>query len=240
MKHIVKQKEPPSFTAWKAKANDDWQPTYSDLRNPEKRDVLQALLQEQGHICCYCGMRLTARDPSMSNDQESETNDQTSAQDGCHIEHLKPQSQYPEFALDYDNMLASCQAEDTKNPRLPLRCGQKKANWYDPTLMVSPLMPDCETFFRYTGSGEILPSDDPSKHEVAKTTIQELGLDITRLNSLRKRAIATIDEQIIGTSEEDIVNSALDLISTYDIHDPAGMFSPFCFVVVSYLKANYL
>ncbi|NEP57986.1 MAG: TIGR02646 family protein [Symploca sp. SIO2G7] len=70
--------------------------------------------------------------------------------DSCHIEHLKPQEKFPQLALDYNNLLASCQAERSKNPPPPLRCGYKKDNWYDEKLFVSPLQPDCESFFRYT------------------------------------------------------------------------------------------
>ena len=36
MKHIIKRAEPKEFQEWKAKANADWQPTYDDLRDPEK------------------------------------------------------------------------------------------------------------------------------------------------------------------------------------------------------------
>ena len=42
------------------------------LQNPEKRELHEALIQEQGDICCYCGMRIT--------------------RESSHIEHLKPQS----------------------------------------------------------------------------------------------------------------------------------------------------
>ena len=55
MKFIVKHEEPASFTAWKDLVNEDWQPSYDALRNPEKKAVHQALITEQGGICCYCG-----------------------------------------------------------------------------------------------------------------------------------------------------------------------------------------
>jgi hypothetical protein len=36
MKYIKKGSEPKELTEWKGLANDNWQPSYNDLRNPEK------------------------------------------------------------------------------------------------------------------------------------------------------------------------------------------------------------
>ncbi|MBC6424384.1 MAG: hypothetical protein GDA38_25045 [Hormoscilla sp. SP12CHS1] len=60
MKYIKKGEEPESLTAWKALANEDWTPSYDLLSGREKTDVYNTLLQKQGFICCYCGMRITA------------------------------------------------------------------------------------------------------------------------------------------------------------------------------------
>jgi hypothetical protein len=48
MRYINKGEEPESFTTWKALANEDWTPTYDDLRGQEKTDLYNALLREQG------------------------------------------------------------------------------------------------------------------------------------------------------------------------------------------------
>jgi len=55
MKRVIKGAEPASFTDWKGSANDNWSPTYPTLQNPQKRELLEALLLEQGSFCCYCG-----------------------------------------------------------------------------------------------------------------------------------------------------------------------------------------
>jgi hypothetical protein len=57
MKYIIKNSEPIEFGKWKALANDNWKPTYSDLRGNEKTDVHISLMEEQGYICCYCESR---------------------------------------------------------------------------------------------------------------------------------------------------------------------------------------
>lgn len=129
MKHIVKQEEPQEFSKWRATANDNWQPTYNDLSGPIKQSVKQALMAEQGYLCCYCERRLIDND--------------------SHIEHFKPQNDPQVDPLDYANLLCSCQSRIAKgNPR---HCGNLKNGWFDEQLLISPLSADCAGRFAYTG-----------------------------------------------------------------------------------------
>ena len=48
MKYIPKEDEPKDFTDWKAQENDNWQPSYSDLRGDIKNTVTESLMTEQG------------------------------------------------------------------------------------------------------------------------------------------------------------------------------------------------
>ncbi|MBD0346070.1 MAG: TIGR02646 family protein, partial [Coleofasciculus sp. Co-bin14] len=204
MRYINKGKEPESLTKWKALANEDWTPTYDGLCGQEKTDLYNALLREQGFICCYCGMRIS-RENSDIDEDTSET-----GKDTCHIEHLKPQSVYPELALEYKNLLASCQAERDTVPRPPVRCGYKKGDWYDNHQMVSPLDENCANFFRYSASGEILPTDELDKQEAAKTSIEKLGLDIEKLRLMRSAPIDGALLAIEGLTDEEIQIFAQD------------------------------
>ncbi|MGI0491887.1 retron system putative HNH endonuclease [Alkalinema pantanalense CENA528] len=220
MRFIQKQPEPAAFTLWKQQANADWQPTWDNFQKPEKAIVHQALIAEQGHICCYCGQRIT---PANS-----------------HIEHFQPRQRYLELHLDYTNLLASCpgypEAEipQPKQRHRPLQefCGQQKGAWYDPQRTVSPLKADCSTYFRYTASGEILPTQDASKKDAAQTTIEKLGLNHTKLNNLREAAIegALVDLEALTT--EDIQK----LIEGYDRPDQSGQYIPFCTAVIYTLQ----
>jgi hypothetical protein len=45
MKHVAKGASPIDFEDWKAKANEDWQPCYDALQNPEKRKLHGEVLQ---------------------------------------------------------------------------------------------------------------------------------------------------------------------------------------------------
>jgi len=197
MKHIVKDRDTPEFDEWKASANDDWQPTYEDLRDPEKKEVKDSLIKEQGYICCYCERRLT--------------------DDGSHIEHFNPRSNNTVNPLDYTNMLCSCQNQLEQGE--PRHCGHLKGNWFDSQLLVSPLDSDCEGHFAYTADGEIQPAR--KSDDAARMTIEKLGLNINKLSALRKKAIEPfLDENL---SEREFSQ----FVSGYLRKDTGGMFGEF-------------
>ncbi|MCU7814974.1 MAG: TIGR02646 family protein [Candidatus Thiodiazotropha sp. (ex Rostrolucina anterorostrata)] len=165
MKQIQKQQEPQLFTEWKAQANDDWQPDFGDLGGDEKQAVKQALMREQGEICCYCERRLT--------------------DDDSHIEHFRPQSDPDVDSLDFGNMLCSCQNRLQRGE--PRHCGNSKSAWFDKILLISPLDAGCESRFAYNGDGHIKPKLDADG--AASETIRRLALDIPKLRALRAAAI---------------------------------------------------
>ncbi|KEO82444.1 retron system putative HNH endonuclease [Tumebacillus flagellatus] len=167
MKYIQKRTEPQEFVDWKTDFpswNDGRAANYDDLQNPLKNQVKQSLIEEQGKICCYCGMRIDARN--------------------THIEHLKPQQHCtPEESVDYHNIVASCEGENKK-----VHCGHNKHNWHDEALFVSPLHENCAAHFVYTYDGKILPCEDSELVPKARETIFQLGLDSEKLNALRRVA----------------------------------------------------
>lgn len=165
MKHIVKDRNTPSFDEWMVLASEDWKPIYVDLRDPEKKEVKESLMKEQGYICCYCERRLTDED--------------------SHIEHFNPQSNEPGATLDYSNMLCSCQDQLKKGE--PRHCGVSKDNWFDEGLLISPLDSNCGGRFAYTADGKIQPANEFDN--AATMTIEKLKLDIGILNDFRKKAI---------------------------------------------------
>ena len=204
MKYIRKREEPEEFTNWKNLENDDWQPNWdNNFQAPQKPIVHEALLGEQGFICCYCGMRIT--------------------RETSHIEHLKPRSIYPHLALDYTNLMASCQGESEVPPPHPLHCGHKKFDWYDEQLMVSPLEANCEDFFRYLGSGDILSIEDSDRQAAAEITIEKLGLNIPKLIRMRAEAIDGILQATEGLTNEEIQQLA-DGLAQPDVN---GQYTPF-------------
>jgi len=197
MKHIAKDQNTPDFDEWKASANYDCQPTYEDLSITTKKEVKYSLMKEQGYICCYCERRLT--------------------DDGSHIEHFNPQSNNAVNPLDYANMLCSCQNQLEQGE--PRHCGHLKGDWFDNQLLVSPLDPDCEGHFAYTADGKIQPAE--KSDDAARMTIEKLGLNVNKLNALRKKAIEPfLDENL---SEQDFSQ----FVSGYLRKNTGGMFGEF-------------
>ena len=168
MKQVFKGSEPASFTQWKAAINEEWVPTYPTLQNPEKRDLHNSLLLEQGFFCCYCGREIDAA--------------------SSHIEHFRPQEHFEELALEYQNLHASC-IRETK-PGSPLHCGHVKSNWFDEAEHVSSMEEGCEQRLRYLLNGEIQTAN--TNDSPAAKMVEVLALDIAYLKNRRQDAIERV------------------------------------------------
>lgn len=212
MKYIPKDssREPESMRQWKQLAANDPNYDYEYLPSKERKDLLNALVEEQGYICCYCGMEIS---------------DETS-----HVEHLMPQSSHPDLSLEYTNLLASCGISEKYRPKYNSvlhckeHCGQKRK---DSNLSIKPIDIGCEKNFRYTGVGEILPKDDLS--------VKNLNLNYTELINLRKAAI----EAAKSLLELDFSDEEIKLfVKSFEERDHDGKFQPFCFTITYFLK-NY-
>jgi len=197
MKYIEKVPEPEALAQWKALSCDDWKPTYDSMGSPLKNSVKEALMKEQGFLCCYCERRLIFED--------------------SHIEHLRPQSDNTVDPLDYSNLLCSCQNRLNKGE--PRHCGNLKENWFDAELLISPLESDCENRFTFTADGGIrsaLPGDS-----AACASIKKLGLGIPKLNDLRKKAVEPFIDETLDEQELKM------FITGYLEKDPQGMSGEF-------------
>ncbi|WP_204103507.1 MULTISPECIES: retron system putative HNH endonuclease [Spirulina sp. CCY15215] len=174
MKQIRKQQPPNNFTEWKAKTKaEKTNYSYDNLQNPEKRNIHESLLQEQGYICCYCCGRITL--------------------ERSHIEHLKAQVDYPELALDYQNMLASCGSVK----RFPEYCGNHKG---DRELPITPLQYRCEEYFEFLKDGRIrsrktnLKQEEETEKTEAEKTIEILNLNHPEIQDGRVEVFEWIKE----------------------------------------------
>lgn len=201
MKYIEKRPEPESFSRWKALRNDNWEPEYNSMGSLIKNTLKEALMQEQGYICCYCERPLFA--------------------DDSHIEHFRPQSDSQTDPLDFSNMLCSCQNQLRK--REPRHCGNLKEDWFDEDLLVSPLSPDCETKFAFTADGDIRERE--LGDDAAITTIKKLGLNIPKLNDLRKKAIEPFLDETLNEQE------LREFVTRYLQKDHWGMYGEFCMAI---------
>ena len=186
MKRVIKGNEPASLTLWKALANEEWTPSYSVLRNPQKLELHTNLLLEQGYVCCYCGNKITI--------------------DSSHIEHFRPQKHSGHLDLEYTNLHASCQGE-TEEPK-PAHCGHSKGSKFAEQSHISPLDDDCESRFRFTLIGEIQSTD--INDAPAKDMIDLLALDIEYLNRRRKEKLEGIfDDEFLADFSGDELESII-------------------------------
>lgn len=209
MLQIHKQTEPDEIIAWKALANADWQPSYGNLMAPERPILRQALLAEQGHVCCYCNRRIT----------ENPADGQIAE---FHIEHFRPQHAFEQLELDYQNLHASCFKNDSVKGRR--HCGPAKDNWFDEALALSPLN-DNSGVIRYGEDGSIF-----SNYSLAATeTIERLVLNHAMLVAERQAEIAgKLDAEFIQTATND------DLVKLYRVHQQMqnGRSPPFAMAIM--------
>lgn len=211
MRCLTKIDEPNSFISWKALANEDWQPTYSDLQNPQKEVLHNSLLREQGFTCCYCGRRVSLHD--------------------SHIEHFRPQSAFKELELDYSNLHASCIKET--NPGHPLHCGHGKGNDFDADMALSPLDGSCARRFMYSiMDGAIFPTDEGDK--AATYMIQLLQISAPFLKSERAEVLGrTFDEEFLANASPEDIEA---LARAFRTPDANGYLESFAHVIARYAE----
>lgn len=225
MRHIKKRHEPEAFTQWKT-ANSAFPLVWEDLATDAKRGLRDALMAEQGHICCYCGTRIKSSDGKCvaKGEHEHET--------GIVVEHLKPRSVFPDLTFEYNNLLASCSGGQTDAPPRMLHCDKKKGDWYDEELMVSPLSPDCESHFIFRPDGAIEPTPDTAKRPAGEETIERLGLAVDKVVADRNAALDGALEQMFSKPE----SQWKDYIQSLCEPDQDGRLAPFCFALAQVLR----
>lgn len=172
----------------------------------------EQLYEDQGGICCYCGMKLDYPfDPQYR------------------VEHVIPKEIHRELVGEYKNLLLSCRAtkEETdarnaapkKKRRDFMHCDEKKGS---SEITYSPLNPACETVFVYKQDGSI-----SGINQDATNDIETLGLDCDYLVRRRKEALEVIfdgDELL----PEDLLRDFKEKVMT---RDADNRFAEFCFVI---------
>jgi uncharacterized protein (TIGR02646 family) len=229
MRWIQKKNEPRELTEWRIRYAKDNNFGYDLMRqdNTVTKAVTDSLVEEQGWLCAYTGMRIESY-------QEIEHNGTKYDVWCCHIDHVKAQDHcIPSETITYSNMVACYPGPNTKS-ELPYGA-HKKRNWPDYTkgeqsLFVSPLNPSCENRFLFEKSGEIKhkPGD-----KAAETTIDKLGLNDDELKKLRKGAI----RGTLGLNDLSIKNARIRLRKLQ--FQNQGRLEPFCFVLIQVLE-NYI
>jgi uncharacterized protein (TIGR02646 family) len=150
-----------------------------------KETVLQSLLAEQYHLCCYSELRA---------DQEGL---------GYHIEHVENKSQNPPRTFDYSNLAAS--ALDSANDLSAFKAqryevfgghaaGKQQA--CDIGRFVSCHQSDCPRFFAYLSDGRVVPALklNAQERDRAQYTIDTLNLNSPYLIMRRHQWWGELDQ----------------------------------------------
>ncbi len=219
MKYISKAKEPDSLKAYKGLESEDWQPSYGDM---DKDDLRRSLLEEQGHLCCYCMNRIGAG--------------------VSRIEHFLPQHTFREEELNYSNLFLACSVSEGLPPSQQ-HCDIIKGDKLIPKYISHPR---CSAYFRYNLDGEILPFGSytsikscvknldrlNAEQKTVLATIELLNLNTERLESQRKSVICELFKRLGGLGKDRIEQE----IQEYENKDDDGKFKSFCEVVLHFLN----
>lgn len=179
---------------------------------PHLWDLKHQMYDEQGGICCYCGLRIF---------KDSDGRKQS-------VEHVISKSAHRELVGEYKNLLLACTVTDDdanlmgvalSNPTLR-HCDVSKA---DAPLHYTPLMPACETAFQYDAVGGVQATDDGAQED-----IQTLRLDCDLLKVRRKAALSILfDEDGNFVSDEELRQISSSIMS----RNEDGRLPEFCFVI---------
>jgi len=174
VRSITKGAPPVAFLDWLGLANDEWIPTYGNLRGNPMIAVRNALLRESNFLCAYCGRTVLA-DGSDS-----------------HIEHFYPQSKFEDWSVEWWNLFISCGRATSEVT--PATCGTLKSDWVPSPDFIIPSSKGCEGRFRYDGLGEIAPRT--AVDVAASTMIKKLGLNDGALSLERQQIIAALEYDV--------------------------------------------
>lgn len=215
MQYIIKGNEPNELIEYKKTPGIG----FDNLDKEVSLAIKQALLQEQGYICCYCGKRIGLNSNTI-------------------LEHILCRVNHKDLELSYDNILASCDGGQsdrrgkTKRDKkcFPSHCDDKKSN---KVIALTPVCKDCEKKFAYDEDGEIYGITPE-----AKETITVLGLDCRTIKNRRKAAIEAYKlylETLAMTDEESTLfwKQKLSFNST---RSSDGEYPEYCFAVRYYIE----
>jgi uncharacterized protein (TIGR02646 family) len=221
MRYIKKGKEPQGLSAIKNLAARTGQyPIFENLPVQVVYEIMQALLYDQGWLCCYC-----------MNEISSETS---------RIVHFLP---FKDEALNYSNLYLACNYSNHLPPSQQ-HCYIKKGTDLIPKYMADE---ECTEYFRYNTLGEILPNGPfrtirkcqdnyrslTPVQQAVLSAIEILNLNTERLKDQRK-AILTEAANLARKFGKAQVKEVIKKLET---RDKNGRLHRFCEVIIHYLKA---
>lgn len=205
MRQIIKGREPRSLTEHRAAAHATYD-NYAD-----KGSLREALLRDQGWLCCYCMGRIDA--------------------DRMKIEHWAAQETHPERQIDYQNLLGACPGNEGA-PRGQQHCDTHKGS-RALTIHPADTQRSCETLIVYRSDGSI----DADLPEIRRDLDETLNLNVRRLKENRKAVLEALKEGMLRKHRGEWSRAALEReIRRWRDRDEGGAYRPYGQVVVFWLE----
>lgn len=183
MIYIKKGPEPEAFRQWK---EQNPEATYGEIPKDVGLALRNALLLEQGFVCCFCGCAIG---PFGDKGEIDQIPLESIRPHNIRNAHIVPQSKDTAKTLDFGNLCASCNtSRHTKDEK---HCDEAQGNR---ELPVTPLQKDCISYFSFGSDGEILANLERTKEEQewANATISILRLNTSSLIAARKKVLRTL------------------------------------------------
>jgi len=165
MKFIEKGKEPAAWKAYRDTPGVDFDAI------PELKD---ALLNEQGYICCYC----------MSGIKEN----------NMKVEHYKARSVYNDLKMEYSNLFAACKGNFCSDKH----CDTKKENT-ELTIHPADSKSNCEQIIGYKLNGQLTY---PAEYETDIESTLNLNNFVLRANRQSTMEATVIALKKLGYSKK--------------------------------------
>ncbi len=189
---------------------------------PHWKDLQAQMCQDQGGVCCYCGLKLQFPDTQHYS-----------------VEHVKPRSKFPELVGEYKNLLLSCHSSEFERAQLKetiyskkerknaLHCDEFKDN---KELNYSPLQADCALHFLYKLNGEVKGSDKEAEED-----IKTLNLNCHSLKERRREQMLAYSFLTKDSQEMLDIDSLKAYRQEVEKRDANGNHSEFYFVIADLL-----
>ena len=186
------------------------------------KDLQVQMCQDQGGVCCYCGMKLQFPDTQHYS-----------------VEHVQPRSKFPELVGEYKNLLLSCHSSELERAQLKetihskkerkktLHCDEFKGN---KELHYNPLQADCASHFSYKLNGEVKGSDKEAEED-----IETLNLNCNSLKERRREQMLAYSFLTRNSQEMLDMDSLKAYRQEVEKRDANGNHREFYFVIADLL-----
>lgn len=219
---IPKNSEPEALKVWREKNPGEG---FSALTKEAKHALQLSLMDEQGYVCCFCGIYIGEVDDT-GNVIPTPVGDRPSHR-AARVAHITPQAVSEAKVVEYGNLCISCPAASGRPANEFCHCDKEQGNR---TLEITPLQEDCISFFEFSLEGEITPNSnrDDQGRDKSKKTIKALNLNAGRLCTRRKEALAGAYDVISGSGES--LNDFFDRMKA----KKNGKYEEFYYVILSH------